>query len=302
MPRLVAPLLWLTLAVPVFGQEPLTVAAALDEAISSNPELLALRREAPPDRLAALVRASAILAAVRQAHVELAIARAASELYEGQAPMMKEMSDALTLSLGPGDMLRHDTSTMSMDIARLALGRSTAREQVKVAEVRFNAAVGRRLEAPVGPLATPDATTAPTDAAAIALARDPRLQGAGGAGRAGGAGGATGGDRDAITTAVRRRVLEAVARVEGARERAMIMTTSVLPQVELGFERARAAYTANQGGFLEMLDAHHRQVDARIEYGAVDAAYKRALVELDIAMGETPERLARAAATAVGEK
>jgi outer membrane protein TolC len=293
MPRLVAALLWLTLAVPVFGQEPLDVAAALDEAISSNPELLALRREAPPDRVTALVRASAILAAVRQAHVELALARAASELYEGQAPMMKEMSDALTLSLGPSDMLRHDTSTMSMDIARLALGRSTAREQVRVAEVRFNAAVGRRLEAPVGPLATPDVTTAPTDAAAIALARDPRL---------GGAGGATGGDRDTITTAVRRRVLEAVARVEGARERAMIMTTSVLPQVELGFERARAAYTANQGGFLEMLDAHHRQVEARIEYAAVDAAYKRALVELDIAMGETPERLARAAATAVGEK
>jgi outer membrane protein TolC len=189
-----------------------------------------------------------------------------------------------------------------MDIARLALGRSTAREQVKIAEVRLNAVLGRRLDAPVGPLAMADVTAAPPDAVEVALARDPRLGGAGGASGAGGAGGAGGGDRETISTAIRRRALEALARVEGARVRAMIMTSSVLPQVELGFEQARAAYTANQGDFLGMLDAHHRQVEARIEYAAVDAAHKRALAELDIAMGETPDRLARAAGTALGEK
>ncbi|HEY6363101.1 MAG TPA: hypothetical protein VIX63_18480 [Vicinamibacterales bacterium] len=286
----VAALLWLTLAAPAFGQDPLTVTAALDEAIASNPELLALRREAPADRLAALLRASAVLAAVRQAHADLAIARDSAVLYEGQAPMMKEMAEAATFrSSGGSEMGRHDPSAMVMDIARLALGRSTAREQVKVAEVRLNAMLGRRLDAPVGPLATADAAAAPTGAVESALARDPRLSGASGAGGAGGA------DRETVTTAVRRRVLEALARVEGARERAMIMTTTVLPQVELGFEHARAAYTANQGGFLAMLDAHHRQVEARIESATIDALYRRALVELDIAMGETPERLALAA-------
>jgi hypothetical protein len=153
---------------------------------------------------------------------------------------------------------------------------------VKIAELRLNAVLGRRVDAPVEALAMRDAATLPENAVEIALGRDPQLAAA------------TGARRDAVAIDVRRRVLEARARVDGARERALIMTTTVLPQVALGFESARAAYTANQGGFLEMVDAHHRQIEAGVENAVTSADYERALVAFEIAIGETPERLARA--------
>jgi len=43
-----------------------------------------------------------------------------------------------------------------------------------------------------------------------------------------------------------------------------------------------------------MLDAHHVQLQAGVEHAAASADYERALVALDIAIGETPERLALA--------
>jgi outer membrane protein TolC len=277
-----AAIVWLALAAPAFGQGPLTRAAALDEATSSNHELVALRRETVPDRLAALVRASQVLAEVRRAHAELVIARRTLELHVGQAPMLKEMADAAAIRPGAGEMARHDPAAMLLDIARLSAARITAQEQVKIAELRLNALLGRRLDASVETLAVPEAATIPEDAVAIALARDPQLAVASEA------------RRDAVAVEIRRRVLEARVRVDAARERAAIMTTAVLPQVAIAFDSARAAYATNQGGFLEMMDAHHRQLEAGVENAVRSADYERALVALDIAIGETPERLARA--------
>jgi len=131
-----------------------------------------------------------------------------------------------------------------------------------------------------------EAATLPENAVEVALGRDPQLAAASGA------------RRDAVAIDVRRRVLEARARVDGARERALIMTTTVLPQVALGFDSARAAYTANQGGFLDLVDAHHRQLEAGVENAVMSADYERALVAFEIAVGETPERLARAVGSA----
>jgi hypothetical protein len=154
---------------------------------------------------------------------------------------------------------------------------------VKVAEFRLNEVLGRRGDAAVEPLAMLEEVPAAVKAVEAALARDPRL--------------ATGqpSQRDALTAAIRRRVLEAQARVEGARERAAIMTTTVLPQVALGFDTARAAYASHRVGFFEMLDAHHRHLATLVEAAAVSADQARAVVALEIAIGETPERLARAA-------
>jgi len=277
-----AAMVWLAVVAPAFGQQPLTIAAALDEAAVSSPEILALREDSAPDRLPSLVRAAHVLADVRRAHAELAIARAALELYRGQAPMLTAMADASVAQPRSGEMAPHDPSAMVVEIARLAAARSTAQELAKIAELRLNAALGRRVDAPVEALAMREATAVPENAVEIALGREPRLAAASGA------------RRDALAIEVRRRVLEARARVDGARERATIMTTAVLPQVALGFERARAAYTANQGGFLDMLDAHHRQLQTGVEHAAASADYERALLELDIAIGETPERLALA--------
>jgi len=284
-----ATLFWLVVA-PAFGQAPLTVTAALDEAIASNPELLALRKEPTADRLQALLRASEIMAEVRAAHAELVIAREALTLHDGQAPMMAEMANAAALQRGPVDMARHDPPQMVVDIARLAAARVTAREQVRIAELRLNAVLGRRVDAPIETLAAREAASLPENAVELALMRDPRLAAASDA------------RRDALALDVRRRVLEALARVEGARERAMIVTTTVLPRVALAFDSARAAYTANQGEFLDMVDAHHRQMQARVESAAAAAVLERALVALDVAIGEPPQRLARAVGSDRPEK
>lgn len=270
-------------AAAVIGQEPLTIAAALDEAIASNPELVALRRDAASDRLPPQVRAAKVLADVRRAYVELSIARNKLELYVGQAPVLKEMANAAALQSRSGGMARHDSSEMIVNIARLAAGRVTAQEDVRVAEFRLNEVLGRRLEAPVEPIAMGEEPPAVANAIETALARDAQLARSPAA------------RRDAVTTAVRRRVLEAQARADGARERAAIMTNTVLPQVALGFDTARGAYASHQASFFEMLDAHHRHLETLIEAAAVSADHARAVVALEIAIGETPERLARAA-------
>jgi hypothetical protein len=275
--------LWVAFAPPAFGQEPLTIAAALEEAISSNPELVAIRRDAASDRLPPLVRATKVLGNVRRAYVELSSARARLELYVGQSPLLKEMANAAALQPRSGGMARHDPSAMIVDIARLASARVTAQEDVKVAEFRLNEVLGRRVDAAVEPLAMLEEISEGANAVETALARDPRLATA------------QPSRRDALTAAIRRRVLEAQAGVDGARERAAIMTRTVLPQVALGFDTARAAYAAHQGGFFEMLDAHHRHLAALVEAAAASADHARAVVALEIAIGETPERLARAA-------
>ena len=280
-----AAFVWLAVAAPAFGQEPLSIAAALDEAISANPELVALRREPSPDHLAPLGRAAEVLADVRRAHAELVIARRTLELHVGQAPMLQEMANAAAVRPGGGEMARHDPSAMLLDIARLSAARITAQEQVKIAEVRLNVLLGRRIDAPVGTLAVREAPALPENAAEIALARDPHLAAASNA------------QRDRVALEIRRRVLEARVRVDAARERAAIMTMTVLPQVAIAFDHARAAYATNQGGFLDMLDAHHRQLEAGVENAARSADYERALVALEIAIGEPPGRLAQAVAS-----
>jgi hypothetical protein len=277
-----AAIVWLAVAAAVLGQEPLSMAAALDEAISSNPELVAMRREPAPDRVASLVRAAEVLGDVRRAHAELVIARRILELHVGQAPMLNEMANAAAVRPSGGEMARHDPSAMVLDIARLSAARITAQEQVKIAELRLNALLGRRLDAPVETLAGREAPTLPENAVELALARDPRLIVAANV------------RRDAVATEIRRRVLEARVRVDAARERAAIVTTTVLPQATIAFDQARGAYATNQGGFLDMMDAHHRQLEAGVESATRSADYERALVAFEIAVGETPERLARA--------
>jgi outer membrane protein TolC len=260
----IAAVVWLAVAAPSFGQEPLTIAAALDEASAFHPDLVESRRGGESNRAQTIQRAAEILAEVRRAHAELAIARDAFSLYDGIAPIIKDMADAGARGGGAGEMGRHDTSEAVLDLARNAVARSAAQQQVKIAEYRLNTALGRRVDAPVETLAMRDSATLPPVPAGL-------------------------------TPAARLRVLEARARVEGASERAMILTTTMLPQAALGFDGARAAYAAGRGTYMEMLDAHHRQLEARVEYVAIYAEYERALVALDVAMGESPERLARAA-------
>ncbi len=110
-------------------------------------------------------------------------------------------------------MARHDPSAMVVDIARLASARITAREQVKIAELRLNAVLGRRVDAPVEALAMREAATP----AGECRGGRPHARPAACCGR--GSWRSHGRPREAVVMAVRRRVLEA-RRAGGRRARA----------------------------------------------------------------------------------
>ena len=197
---------------------------------------------------------------VRAAQAEVRIARALATLYDELVPMSVEMADAGTAPFAAGGgMMRggqqHD-QTMTGEIARIALERVTAQEQLKLAEFRLNAALGRPLDAPIEDL--PPRPTRPRPVS---------------------------GAPDTSPVPPSRELLEARTRLAAAEERLRIMNTTVVPQARIAFDGARGAYAAGDASFAEMVEAHHRQVEARVQLACIDAEYERALVALEAAEG-----------------
>jgi outer membrane protein TolC len=283
----------------------LTVTAALDEAVAANPELVALRLSAPLPGAAAdrdaRARAAQVLAEVRRAFVELAVARGGLALYETQAPVLLEMVDAG--SGADGDMRGHD-SEQAATFARVAGTRVAWRERLRLAEIRFAASLGRPFAGELPALAPVERTAIPADAEAVALARDPRLAEARAA--AGGAASdqavlAARARRDAAEVAVRRQVLDRIARLDAARERLAIAESTLVPSMQAAHDTARLGYAAGRAPFRNMVESYHRLLEARFDQFEAGADLDRARVELDIVMGEPTERLA-AALTGAGRK
>jgi hypothetical protein len=182
--------------------------------------------------------------------------------------------------------------------ARVAAARVTWQERVRLAEVRLNAALGRPPSTTVPALVALERGSVPAAVEQTALMRDRRLAAAAddmarfasnperlAAARA---------QRDVLEAAVRRRVLESVTRVTAAQERLAIAESTLLPQMELASDAARLAYASGHGAFEAMVSSYHRLLDARMDRAGAAADLDRARVELDIAMGETSERLAQA--------
>jgi hypothetical protein len=303
MRALVASLLLLVPVIAAAQAPALTMAAALDEAVAGNLELVAVRREravhpsnGPAGDHDGRARVAHTLAEVRRAYVELAIARAGSALYETQAPILLEMVDAGTGS--DGERSGHDSS-QAATFARVAGTRVAWRERLRLAEVRFAAAIGRPFTSELPPLAPIERTSISADAEATALARDPRLA------RMQAAADATSdlaqmaalrARRDATEVLVRREFLDRTARFDAARERLAIAESTLVPSMQAAYETARLGYASGHGPFRDMVESYHRLLEARFDQFLAGADVDRARTELDIVIGETPERVTAALA------
>jgi outer membrane protein TolC len=254
---------WLALPASAAGQTPLTAGQA---ALTAEQAPLTAE-QARLTLSAALAQAAAAhpdtpgaRAAARAAYAELAIARDLLAVQEEIWAMSQDMAAAGARSVG-GQMVRDDQAGMVLEMARVGLDRSRAQQQSRIAEYRLNERLGRPPEAPVEPLAPRE--PGPTGAPDMAADATPHQA---------------------------RRLLEAWARVEGARERGRIMTSTVLPQATLGFAAARAAYVTGHGTYVAVVAAHHRLFEMRLEHADILAEETRALVALAEAMeGAAPE-------------
>jgi outer membrane protein TolC len=294
--------LGLALVAPAAAQQVLTVAAALDEAVYFNPDLIALRRQPVTGdiaraRLQILQRASEILGEVRRTYAELAIAREGVLLYDAQVPSLREMIAAATVRYAAGESVPVHPAEMVAELARLSVARLAWQEKGRVGEVRLNALLGRGLDQPLEPLAERNLSATPADSEQLALNRQPVLAIAEldiAAQTSDAAREAAAARRDALAVTVRRRVRETQIRLDAARERVLLIGDAVLPQLQQAYNAAEAAYATGKAGLVDMLQSHHTLLAGRVQYVDAYADFDRALVELEIAAGEEPRLIAPA--------
>ena len=214
-------------ATPAAAQEPpapLTLTAALHEALRANPELAALRRDYDASRAAIpasrfldppmfetqiwgwpvttlnpartdmymfmgeqdlpgrgkraarelvasresdmsqaeiAVRTNEVLNEVKQAYIDLALARATADLYEQQRPVLRQMADIATARYSAGHTNQSDAVKSVLELSRLQADVVDWHQKAGVAEVRLNALLGRAPVSPIGPLLAAD--VAPVD-------------------------------------------------------------------------------------------------------------------------------------------
>jgi cobalt-zinc-cadmium efflux system outer membrane protein len=99
--------------------------------------------------------------------------------------------------------------------------------------------------------------------------------------------------RDAIGSAIRRSVQEAQVQIDAARQRAELISSTLLPHVEHALEVSRAGYSAGRAEFGDIIDAQRMVLDVGIQYVEARAAVALALAGLDRAMGSVREEPAR---------
>jgi outer membrane protein TolC len=100
--------------------------------------------------------------------------------------------------------------------------------------------------------------------------------------------------REAIASAIRRGVYDAQVRIEGARQRADLIATTLLPHVEHAFDVSRAAYSAGRAEFSDVINGQRAVLAVEVEYSAARAEVALALAGLDRAMGSVREEPAPA--------
>jgi cobalt-zinc-cadmium efflux system outer membrane protein len=91
--------------------------------------------------------------------------------------------------------------------------------------------------------------------------------------------------RDALTSTIRRAVHEAAVRLAAAEQRAQLVESTVLPQIEHAFELARASYASGAGEFTDVLEARRLLLANEIELASARADVQRAHADLESAGG-----------------
>jgi outer membrane protein TolC len=100
--------------------------------------------------------------------------------------------------------------------------------------------------------------------------------------------------RDAAVSAVRRGIHEAQVQMDAARQRAELISSTLLPHVEHALEVSRAGYSAGRAEFGDVIDAQRMVLDMEVEYASARAAVALAYAGLDRAMGSVREEPAPA--------
>jgi outer membrane protein TolC len=99
--------------------------------------------------------------------------------------------------------------------------------------------------------------------------------------------------RDAIVSGIRRSVQEAQVQIDAARQRAELISTTLLPHVEHALEVAQTGYSAGRAEFGDIINAQRMVLDVGIQYVEARTAVALALAGLDRAMGSVREEPAQ---------
>jgi cobalt-zinc-cadmium efflux system outer membrane protein len=99
--------------------------------------------------------------------------------------------------------------------------------------------------------------------------------------------------REALDSGIRRGVQEAQVQIDAARQRAELLSTTLLPHVEHALEVARAGYSVGRAEFGDIINAQRMVLDVGIQYVEARAAVALALAGFDRAMGSVREEPAR---------
>jgi outer membrane protein TolC len=91
--------------------------------------------------------------------------------------------------------------------------------------------------------------------------------------------------RLALETRIRQSVHEAWVRADAAGARAALIRTSVVSQALHTMEIARAAYQADRGDFLDVIDNQRRLLEAELQWHRAVADRDRAIADLERAVG-----------------
>jgi cobalt-zinc-cadmium efflux system outer membrane protein len=133
--------------------------------------------DAEVSRQAIAVRANVIFNEVKQAYAELLLARATTDLYRQQTPILENTAEAATLRSAAGHSGQHDTVTSIVELSRLEADAIRWRERARAAETRLNVLLGRAPETALPELEPVNAAAVPAlaDAERVALDRNPEV-------------------------------------------------------------------------------------------------------------------------------
>lgn len=95
--------------------------------------------------------------------------------------------------------------------------------------------------------------------------------------------------REALELGIRRSARQAAVRLDAARDRVRLLETTVLPRINQAVDVATVAYRSNRGDYADLLDSQRLLLTTRMEIVSAQADVQRALADLELAIGVSPE-------------
>jgi cobalt-zinc-cadmium efflux system outer membrane protein len=101
------------------------------------------------------VRRRSLVADVKQAYIELSVARRVLRIFETADVLVRQLGAAAELKYATGRVPQQDVVKALVERTRLQREAIMASEQARLAEARLNSLLGRAADAPLGPLESP---------------------------------------------------------------------------------------------------------------------------------------------------